>query len=159
MELDPTQRRTAWSLALENPDINAAPHLYDHQPEKLATDYLTALRKHTEQILKFKLPRSVFDTTPIEYVITVPAVWSDTAQAKTRTCAEKAGMGKGSALHIISEPEAAAIYALDTMDPHGLQIGHTFVLCDAGGGTVDLSLPYKSKRQRRVVARCVVPRS
>jgi molecular chaperone DnaK (HSP70) len=47
-------------------------------------------------------------------------------------------MGVGSALHIISEPEAAAMYALDIMDPHNVQVGNTFVLCDAGGGTVDL---------------------
>lgn len=39
---------------------------------------------------------------------------------------------------MISEPEAAAIYALDRIDKHDLQIGDTFVLCDAGGGTVDL---------------------
>ena len=45
-------------------------------------------------------------------------------------------MGKG--LQIISEPEAAAIYALHAMDPHSISIGDTFVLCDAGGGTVDL---------------------
>lgn len=47
-------------------------------------------------------------------------------------------MGSGSSLHIISEPEAAAMYALDVMDPHNIEIGDTFVLCDAGGGTVDL---------------------
>ena len=47
-------------------------------------------------------------------------------------------MGSGAKLHIISEPEAAAIYALHTMDTHNLNVGDTFVLCDAGGGTVDL---------------------
>lgn len=47
-------------------------------------------------------------------------------------------MGLGHALHIISEPEAAAVYALDVLDPHIIDIGDTFVLCDAGGGTVDL---------------------
>ena len=51
-------------------------------------------------------------------------------------------MGNGSALHIISEPEAAAMYALDAMDPHNIKVGDTFVLCDAGGGTVDL-ISYK----------------
>lgn len=45
-------------------------------------------------------------------------------------------MGKN--LQIISEPEAAAIYALHAMDPHSIQVSDTFVLCDAGGGTVDL---------------------
>ena len=51
-------------------------------------------------------------------------------------------MGTGSSLHIISEPEAAAMYALDAMDPHNVKVGDTFVLCDAGGGTVDL-ISYK----------------
>lgn len=47
-------------------------------------------------------------------------------------------MGFAQTLNIISEPEAAAIYALDAMDPHDIKINDTFVLCDAGGGTVDL---------------------
>lgn len=47
-------------------------------------------------------------------------------------------MGKGTALHIVSEPETAAMYALKILDPHGIKVGDTFVLCDAGGGTVDL---------------------
>ena len=96
------------------------------------TDYLTALRKHAEQVLRYKLPESALSSIPIEFVITTPAVWSDLAQEKTRKCAEKAGMGTGSALHIISEPEAAAMYALDAMDPHNIKVGDTFVLCDAG---------------------------
>ena len=43
---------------------------------------------------------------------------------------------------MISEPEAAALYALNALDPHDLKIGDTFMLCDAGGGTVDL-ITYK----------------
>lgn len=34
------------------------------------------------------------------------------------------------------------MYALDAMDPHNVKVGDTFVLCDAGGGTVDL-ISYK----------------
>ena len=64
------------------------------------------------------------------------------AKAATRACADAAGMGKGAALHMISEPEAAAIYAVKALDPHDIKIGDTFVLCDAGGGTVDL-ITYK----------------
>ena len=48
----------------------------------------------------------------------------------------------GSALQVVSEPEAAAMYTLHTMDPHNVQVGNTFVVCDAGGGTVDL-ISYK----------------
>ena len=120
-----------------------ASHLGKYQrPEQLVKDYLTALRQHAEQVLRKKLPQSALAFTPLEFIITVPAVWSDAAKAKTRTCAEQAGMGVGSALHIISEPEAAAMYALDAMDPHDIKVGDTFVLCDGGGGTVDL-ISYK----------------
>jgi hypothetical protein len=34
--------------------------------------------------------------------------------------------------------EAAANYVLNGLDPHGLNVDDTFVVCDAGGGTVDL---------------------
>ncbi|KAL8819859.1 MAG: hypothetical protein Q9191_007642 [Dirinaria sp. TL-2023a] len=136
LDLDPSQSRGVSDLSRQYPDQHALPPTYTQNAEKLCTDYLTALRTHTEKVLNYKLPQSVLKTTPIEYIITVPAVWSDTAQAKTRACAENAGMGK--ALQIISEPEAAAIYALHAMDPHSIKIGDTFVLCDAGGGTVDL---------------------
>ena len=136
--LDPVQSRGSSRLARSFP--GPAADLVDSEVslEKMATDYLTALRKHAEQVLQYKLPPRALQSTPIEFVITVPAVWSDAAREKTRACAEAAGMGVGSALHMISEPEAAAIYALDAMDPHDIHVGDTFALCDAGGGTVDL---------------------
>ena len=40
----------------------------------------------------------------------------------------------GDEVLIISEPEAAVIYSLDAMDPHGLKTGDCFVVVDAGGG-------------------------
>ncbi|MDI1491919.1 MAG: hypothetical protein OHK93_003130 [Ramalina farinacea] len=138
LDLDPTQTSLTRGLANAHIDPIAAPPSYHKTAEELCTDYLTALRKHAELVIRNKLPASAFISTPIEYVITVPAVWSDAAQLKTRKCAERAGMGQGSALHIISEPEAAAMYALDIMDPHNIKVGDTFILCDAGGGTVDL---------------------
>ena len=136
LDLDPNHSRGISELSRQYPDQHALPPGYSVSSDKLCTDYLRALRQHTEEVLKHKLPASILKTTPIEYIITVPAVWSDSAQAKTRSCAFKAGMGKD--LQIISEPEAAAIYALHAMDPHSVQVGDTFVLCDAGGGTVDL---------------------
>ncbi len=142
MGLDPSKSLGNSDLAKKYPDFNASPPAYTHNPEELVKDYLTALRCHAERVLRHKLPQSALATTPVEYVITIPAVWSDRAQASTRRCAEQAGMGTGSSLHIISEPEAAAMYALDAMDPHNIKVGDTFVLCDAGGGTVDL-ISYK----------------
>lgn len=138
LDLDPFQHRGTSNLAAQFPDPAASPPGHGKSTERIVTDYLTALRKHAERVLRHSLLKDALLSTPIEFVITVPAVWSDAAQAKTRTCAQNAGMGLGSALHIISEPEAAAMYALDVMDPHSVQVGNTFVLVDAGGGTVDL---------------------
>ncbi|KAL9032255.1 MAG: hypothetical protein Q9180_006605 [Flavoplaca navasiana] len=78
------------------------------------------------------------DTTPIEYVLTIPAIWTDTARNKTKAAAEGAGMGPANELYLISEPEAAAVWAFHEMAPWGLKKEETFVVCDAGGGTVDL---------------------
>ncbi|OQU95466.1 hypothetical protein CLAIMM_01668 isoform 2 [Cladophialophora immunda] len=137
--LDPSQKQNEVSLlAVDYPDPKALPSGYNNKPSaiKLATDYLAKLHHHTEKILRRKLGDSIVNTTPLRYTITVPAIWSDAAKAKTQRCAFDAGMGRD--IRIVSEPEAAVIYALDAMDPHSLQVGNSFVLCDAGGGTVDL---------------------
>ena len=51
-------------------------------------------------------------------------------------------MGDRHELRLISEPEAAAVYTLKAIQPNHLKIGDNFVVCDAGGGTVDL-ISYK----------------
>jgi molecular chaperone DnaK (HSP70) len=121
---------------VEYPDPNALPTSFTKTAEVLSIDYLTHLREHIIRVLKIKVGEGVIESTTIEYIITVPAIWSDAAKFRTRACAKRAGMGGD--LQIISEPEAAVIYALDAMDPETLQAGDKFVLCDAGGGTVDL---------------------
>ena len=136
--LDPSQHQGISNLVRDHHDSTAASPGYNLTTENLVTDYLTALRKHTERILHYKIPQIALQSTRIEYIITVPAVWRDTAKAKTRFCAEHAGMSLGPKHQLISEPEAAATYALKELDPHDLRRGDTFILCDAGGGTVDL---------------------
>ncbi|KAG8530983.1 uncharacterized protein KY384_004340 [Bacidia gigantensis] len=135
LDLDPSQLEKI-GLSQKYPDPLAAPPGYNYSPGKLTTDYMTALRKHAEHMLKHKLPASALSSTPIEWIVTVPAVWSDKARELTLACAKKAGMAQNE-LFIISEPEAAAVYALHKMKSLKIQKGDTFVLCDAGGGTVD----------------------
>ncbi|KAH8895421.1 hypothetical protein GQ53DRAFT_839051 [Thozetella sp. PMI_491] len=106
--------------------------------EKLVTDYLTMLAKSTDDYLKNTYDPIIYEL-PREYIITVPAMWSDKAQKATRDCAAEALSGDRRKIQIIAEPEAAGVYALSTMPRIGLQKGDTFVICDAGGGTVDLS--------------------
>ncbi|GKZ72046.1 hypothetical protein AnigIFM50267_008098 [Aspergillus niger] len=118
-------------------DCRRIPVPYHSSTEDVVTDYLRCLREHAVDTLKLKLGSSM-NSTGLEFVITVPAIWPDKAKMTTMVCAEKAGFGEASAVCIISEPEAAAIHSLRASNPHGLKVGETIVLCDAGGGTVDL---------------------
>lgn len=120
-------------------DRRRVPAPYHASAEDIVTDYLRSLHNHTVNVLKSKVG-TAFDGMNLEFVITVPAMWPDKANVKTLCCAEEAGLGKSSKIQIISEPEAAAIHALRASNPHGLDVGDTtsIVLCDAGGGTVDL---------------------
>ncbi|KAL9641362.1 MAG: hypothetical protein Q9204_000057 [Flavoplaca sp. TL-2023a] len=123
-------------------DPQAAPPGYNQEPEDIVKDYLSALRRHIQAVLYQMLPQSVALSTPVKYVLTVPAMWSDIAIDRTRRCAELAGMGASTSLNIVSEPEAAAIWALQEVPPGSIEIGDSFIVCDAGGGTVDL-ISYK----------------
>jgi Hsp70 protein len=136
LELDPEKSKENSFLSVEYPDPNALPTSCTKSAEVLSTQYLAKLRKHVVEVLKTKLGAGVVESTAIEYVITVPAIWSDAAKYRTRACAKRAGMGGD--LQIISEPEAAVICVLDSQDPGTLEVGDKFVMCDAGGGTVDL---------------------
>lgn len=108
--------------------------------DTLVTDYISALGDHLTYTLREKLGDNIVKSTPLEFVVTVPAIWSDLAKDKTRkACQAASGLtATQQSVHLVSEPEAAAIYALHGLDPHGLQVGETVVVVDAGGGTVDL---------------------
>ncbi|KZF20017.1 actin-like ATPase domain-containing protein [Xylona heveae TC161] len=106
------------------------------------SDYLTQIYKHTMDTLARRYGKSFISMTNVEFVLTVPAVWSDAAKDATLKAAERAGMGDSHNLKLISEPEAAAVYTLKSMPYSHLRIGDNFVVCDAGGGTVDL-ISYK----------------
>ncbi|KAK3713701.1 hypothetical protein LTR37_008395 [Vermiconidia calcicola] len=106
------------------------------------SDYLTKIYEHTIETLTRRYGESFMNTTDVDFVLTVPAVWSDAAKNATLQAAERAGMGNRHELRLISEPEAAAVYTLKTIQPSRLKEDDNFVVCDAGGGTVDL-IAYK----------------
>ncbi|EKG11037.1 Heat shock protein Hsp70 [Macrophomina phaseolina MS6] len=108
------------------------------------TDYLSQIRAHTIETLTRRHGEAFMTSTPTQFVLTVPAVWSDSAKDATLKAAERAGMGSRESgdLKLISEPEAAAVYTLKAIQPNHLSVGDNFIVCDAGGGTVDL-IAYK----------------
>ncbi|EWC48311.1 hypothetical protein DRE_07770 [Drechslerella stenobrocha 248] len=111
---------------------------YNKNVVDAVSDYLTAIYKHTMDTLGRRYGDSFMQSTKVEFVLTVPAVWSDAAKNATLQAAERAGMGNRHDLRLISEPEAAAVYTLKAIQPNHLKVGDNFIVCDAGGGTVDL---------------------
>lgn len=119
-------------------------HKYRHPalPDKgavdFAADYLTGLLKW---VLDQQLPRQYGEQfvrdQQFSFVITVPTIWSDTAKHLTRQAAEMAGIPK-KGLTLITEPEAAALYCSNLCNEINLNTGDSFLMCDAGGGTVVL---------------------
>ena len=103
-------------------------------------DFLSAIYKHTITTLYRRFDRGVMQMTKIDFVLTVPAIWSDSAKSRMESAAARAGMGNEHRLQLLSEPESAAIYTIKSLDKAHSQfeVHDRVVICDAGGGTVDL---------------------
>lgn len=81
----------------------------------VVADYLKCIYTMFWKVLIEKLGgRDILDVTPIEFWLSVPAIWSDEAKFATRDAARRAGFGvrRGDQINLISEPEAAAHLAL-----------------------------------------------
>ncbi|KAI7775462.1 hypothetical protein LA080_006794 [Diaporthe eres] len=129
--LDPAQDKPDYLPATSfETDRNALPK----DPVDVAADFIGAMYKHALSVAESSVLRDYFHMCEKEFVLSVPAVWSDKAKDLTLKAAKKAGIHP---VTLIKEPEAAALYTLTTHD-HSIKAGDSFVLCDAGGGTVDL---------------------
>ncbi|KAK8073653.1 hsp70 protein [Apiospora phragmitis] len=120
----------------------------------IASDYIGAVYSHALQEIRKSSVGGFFDTCGREIVLTVPAVWSDKAKALTHQAATKAGLGHAM---MIKEPEAAAIYTLSEQSL-ALKVEDTYIICDAGGGTVDL-ITYEVANESPLELAEVVPGS
>ncbi|KAH0387590.1 actin-like ATPase domain-containing protein, partial [Aureobasidium melanogenum] len=107
--------------------------------EQAVSDYMSLVFKQAKDAMILKFGEDMVSNTQIKIVLTVPAVWSDAAKDATLRAAERAGLGTN--ICMISEPEAAAAYAIDDVNKKNkiLRVGDNLIICDAGGGTVDLT--------------------
>ncbi|KAK6495774.1 hypothetical protein TWF481_002820 [Arthrobotrys musiformis] len=149
VDLEGSFTETLESVEDEFPMVEGMRHNpFNKSPVDVVADYLTALYNVIMSNLKRTQGEIFINQIAIDWVMTVPAVWSEKAQSLTKEAASRAGIGQRDKdrLFLLSEPEAAAVYAISELykrgsirnDPSMLNVGDTFVLCDAGGGTVDL---------------------
>ncbi|KAI0430723.1 hypothetical protein F5Y09DRAFT_307087 [Xylaria sp. FL1042] len=140
-DLDPTLRSSEFILRARQ-----FLRVEGKTPIDLISDYLRALWAHTLQTIAKARGQTVLDALRFHVVITVPAIWKGYARRDMKQAAQNAGilddrLAGDTRLTFAPEPEAAA---LSTLTEPGRKVskGDVFMVCDAGGGTVDL-ITYK----------------
>ncbi|KAI8985115.1 hypothetical protein BDB01DRAFT_788960 [Pilobolus umbonatus] len=108
---------------------------------QVIADYL----RHFYDFVKVSLKKKGFPNgfeKQVRFCLTVPAMWSNRSKNIMREAAILAHLIEKDDHHdrlmLISEPEAAALYCEKTCDKFTMKNGDEFMICDAGGGTLDL---------------------
>jgi molecular chaperone DnaK (HSP70) len=83
-------------------------------------EYVGMLVAHVKNILKNRFG-SALQAMNLQFVMTVPAVWSDKAKDATMQVACLGNIPKNN-LFLVSEPEAAAVYAIRTIQPNTIAV-------------------------------------
>ncbi|MCJ1394140.1 hypothetical protein MMC18_007018 [Xylographa bjoerkii] len=104
-------------------------------PKDFVQDILVFLREQCEGINRKHLGPDIVRCVN-SYVLSVPAAWTNVEQQVYLQAAKDAGMQNVS---LVSEAEAVAIFTL-AKDSHLWEINDVFLVCDAGGGTVDFTV-------------------
>ncbi|OLN87951.1 Heat shock 70 kDa protein 12A 1 [Colletotrichum chlorophyti] len=131
----------------DSPQIATARRLAKNankEPHEIISGYLRRLWNHSMECIGISAGEDTVKACRFHVVITLPAIWPDYAKARMRRAAEGAGLlekrqAGETTLAFISEPEAAALATTkDVACKPMAKVGDHFVVCDAGGGTVDL---------------------
>ncbi|KAL7927677.1 hypothetical protein ACQKWADRAFT_325165 [Trichoderma austrokoningii] len=113
---------------------------------EVISDYLRQLWKHSIINIRRAIGGQLVDLCRFKFVATIPAIWPIYAQMRMHEAIEKAGILSSrnagqTTLEFLAEPEAAALATLRGISSYNqanMEVGDHFVVCDAGGGTVDV---------------------
>lgn len=145
---DSQQLKAARALLAQSKDLT---------PVKLIGLYLAKLWEHVLADIKTVMD---FDALPFKVSITIPAIWPPYAHRDMRDAAKLALILKDrdigdTTLDLVQEPEAAGLATLFHRERNQypeIEVGESFVVCDAGGGTIDIityevqsTMPFKIK--------------
>ncbi|KAL0090362.1 hypothetical protein J3Q64DRAFT_1729512 [Phycomyces blakesleeanus] len=145
---DPDQSDNPESFLVErfklflDKSVESMPELpFDLTAIQVITDYLTAFYEYTKTVFEESFP-DLYDPSKCRYCLTVPTIWNDMAKAIMRKAAIQSGIvdpyDHPNRLMVTSESESAALYCEKSFPGFNLSHGDQWMLCDAGGGTVDL---------------------
>lgn len=104
------------------PSLASKPLLFKYRKNavQVAGDYLRQLVDQVKQVLhrRFGAASAFMD---LKFVLTAPAVWSDKAKDGTLRAAMQAHI-PANEVSLVSEPEAAALYTLRSIQPNSIAV-------------------------------------
>ncbi|OBS27025.1 hypothetical protein FPOA_00966 [Fusarium poae] len=127
----------------------------------IIASFLRKLWDHSVESIRRAIGADLLERSKFQVVITLPAIWPPYAQNRMKQAAHQSGiLDRRSAgttmLQFISEPEAATLATIKDMGKRStIEIGDTVVVCDAGGGTVDLVSYVFESTDPFIVKECV----
>ncbi|KAH7218836.1 hypothetical protein DER44DRAFT_835744 [Fusarium oxysporum] len=113
-------------------------------PVEVIACYLRKIWNHAIDSIQRTVGAELLQKSPFHVVITLPAIWPPYAQQRMKQAAKTSGILDARScgetkLRFISEPEAAALATIKDLSKRStIKVGDAMVICDAGGGTVDL---------------------
>ncbi|KAK0707694.1 hypothetical protein B0H67DRAFT_685958 [Lasiosphaeris hirsuta] len=145
-----------WFKLLLDPDHKYAKELVEmaeqhkegedglNSAEDATANFLRELWFFSLDEIQERIPGGRSEDYSIKVILAVPAIWGQAAKENIKRLARQAGISEEIPISIVSEPEAAALAVIHdkTMAGERLEKGDIFVVCDAGGGTVDV-ISYK----------------
>ncbi|KAH9904264.1 hypothetical protein F4778DRAFT_789845 [Xylariomycetidae sp. FL2044] len=140
----PSSVLTLFKLGLEPEKLHRASEvtgkaLEIEDVDQKINDYLSGIIGQFMSTLRRQIGTAIIETTSFQFLLTVPAIWSEHAKDRTEKAFNRVqGLPPSFETVLITEPEAAATSAIDDLELFGLKRDDTFVVVDAGGGTVDL---------------------
>ena len=125
---DPTLSKSAGLGLLQLPS--------GKQAQDASADFLSEIYRYIVEELEQRFSSEMLLLTPIEWIFTTPAIWSDTAKIATLGAAQKAGFGSrtSDSIRLMPEPEAAAIATISMCHKEGVY-GDLKVCSNCGGMT------------------------
>ena len=156
-DMDPTEMKahaflTQFKMALSpsvRSDIPLSERTVHGEGADIAVPLLTAIAKVLEFIREEALDRSAsigISLPDVGWVLTVPAIWDESAKAFMRRAAHAAGLIAeldSERLSLALEPEGAVISSAMDAPPEvraALRVGSRVMVLDCGGGTVDCTV-------------------